>query len=336
MGIKATIKKKLPDSFVQIIKHMKRGHELKHYYKEQYRRFLSQAALPSNEGERQLEALLQYHAHEIEKGLSHNDFRPGFGRRAISCLADCLRRWNAHGYTWNNFGVCEALSVLKQYKKKHADLDEPLPDFFHEMLGIFEDRIDSADLDESGVALFENHRIAPNRTYSQVLNDRVSLRNYSDKPVDEQLLLEAGHLAMRAPSVCNRQSARLYVITNKDILEKAMDIQAGMYGYNKPPALLVVTARISSFVDVTERNEPYVDGGLYSMALLGALEEAGLAACPLNTMFEDRREQGIRHVLDLPDDEVLIMFIAVGNRPEKTLHPKSLRRPPEDIITCIK
>ena len=81
MGIKATIKKKLPDSFVQTIKHMKRGHELKHYYKEQYRRFFSQAALPSNEGERQLEALLQYHAHEIEKGLSHNDFRPGFGRR---------------------------------------------------------------------------------------------------------------------------------------------------------------------------------------------------------------------------------------------------------------
>ncbi|MBM6699640.1 nitroreductase family protein [Bifidobacterium pullorum subsp. saeculare] len=336
MGIKTTIRHIVPDGLYQWMKKQRSGVKLRTFLSRQRRQFMRTAALPGNEGEAQLEALLQYHAHEIEKGLSHNDFRAGFGRRAMWFLADILARWEKHGYSWNDFGVRQALSVLRQYKEKHAELGVPLPDFFQQLMGRWTDRIDTADLNASGAALFEYQRPSEHRSYSQVLMDRVSLRNYSSEPVDEQLLVKAGTLAMRAPSVCNRQSARLYVITDSKILEQAMDMQAGMYGYAKPPALLMVTSKISTFVDVTERNEPYIDGGLYSMALLGALEELDLAACPLNTMFEKRRENGVRSILNLPDDEVLIMFIAVGHKPERTLHPKSLRRSPEDIITCIR
>ena len=62
---------------------------------------------------------------------------------------------------------------------------------------------------------------------------------------------------------------------------KALKIQGGFLGYAMPPVLLLVTSDIRAFMNNGERNEPFVDGGLFSMSLLYALEAYGLAACPL-------------------------------------------------------
>ncbi len=116
---------------------------------------------------------------------------------------------------------------------------------------------------------------------------------------------------------------------------KALKIQGGFLGYAMPPVLLLVTSDIRAFMNNGERNEPFVDGGLFSMSLLYALEAYGLAACPLNAMFNLSQDRQTRELLDIPDYEFPVMYIAVGNFPESVPVCYSTRYEPEKIVTRI-
>src|SRR5690606_22323819 len=113
---------------------------------------------------------------------------------------------------------------------------------------------------------------------------RTSVREFSSMAVDPAVINEAVELALKAPSVCNRQSSRVLVIYDRSTIQKILALQGGFRGYETPNVLLVVTSDISIFVAPQERNQPYVDGGIFSMALLLALEFFSIAACPLNAM----------------------------------------------------
>lgn len=67
------------------------------------------------------------------------------------------------------------------------------------------------------------------------------------------------------------------------------------------------------------QNELFAHGELFSMSLLYALEAYGLAACPLNVMFDLSRERRTCMLLDIPDNKFLVMHIAVGNFPDTVL-----------------
>lgn len=49
---------------------------------------------------------------------------------------------------------------------------------------------------------------------------RVSIRKYEDRPVEKEKILQILRAGMQAPSACNQQPWKFYVVTNKDkILE---------------------------------------------------------------------------------------------------------------------
>ena len=136
--------------------------------------------------------------------------------------------------------------------------------------------------------------------------------------------------------VCNRQPVRVYAITNKSIIEKALKLQGGFNGYKVPPALFLITADNEAFLSISEHNEGFVDGGLFSMALLMAMEANKIAACPLNTMFSKQIDQQTRNIIGVPENEFLIMYIAAGHFPDETHTCISKRYPVQDILTIVK
>lgn len=117
---------------------------------------------------------------------------------------------------------------------------------------------------------------------------------------------------MKSPSVCNRQSSRVHLITNHDMIQKVLSVQAGMTGYKTPPALIITTSDLNCFISPTERNQPFIDGGIFSMSLLLALEYEGFASCPLNAMFDKKRELKIKDIANINDNENIIMIISLG------------------------
>lgn len=75
-----------------------------------------------------------------------------------------------------------------------------------------------------------------------------------------------------------------------------------------------------------------MDDGLFSMSLLYALEAYGLAACPLNAMFNSTQNCQTRELLNMPDYEFPVMYIAVGNFPASVSVCRSIRRTPEVLL----
>lgn len=172
--------------------------------------------------------------------------------------------------------------------------------------------------------------------YAQLNEHRHSVREFSDEPVDVNLIEQATDMAMRTPSVCNRQPTRVHLILNPEIITKALAIQGGVGGYAAPPALILITSDLRSFITSYERNEGFTDGGLFGMSLLLSLESLGLASCPLNTMFTAKADKDTRKLLNLPDNEVPVMYIEVGNFLEETRTCASVRYTGNQITTVIK
>ena len=135
------------------------------------------------------------------------------------------------------------------------------------------------------------------------------------------------------PSVCDRQPTRIHVYDDPTIIEQALDIQRGFNGYRTPPVLVLVSSDIRAFMTEGECHEAYVDGGMYAMNLLYALEIEGLAACPLNTMFTMSQDRRTRTLLRLPDNECFVMYIAVGRPLRTTPICRSRRRAAEQIVS---
>ncbi|MBF8807220.1 MAG: nitroreductase family protein [Enterococcus lacertideformus] len=155
------------------------------------------------------------------------------------------------------------------------------------------------------------------KNFKRLAMERHSVRDYKETEIDLQRVNEAIEIALKSPSVCNMQSSRVRIIQNKEIIEEALKIQGGFNGYALPPCLILITTDTNYFIDVTERNQVYVDGGLFAMSVLYALEYEGLAACALNTMFDLNRDKKTRNLLHICDSETLILYITVGNFKEK-------------------
>ena len=99
MGAKQQIKKMVPNHAWRTLQRAKANMKLKSYYSRQRKRFLNNCAGPWNsEQSERLRGTMVYYIHRIEKGLSHQHFRDGFGKSAFSELKAVMEQWRKHSY----------------------------------------------------------------------------------------------------------------------------------------------------------------------------------------------------------------------------------------------
>lgn len=285
----------------------------------------------------QLEGKLTFHAHSIEKGLSHADMRPEFGHVALTGLADALHEYRRQSLPTARSPYENALSTLNAYVGAHRARGIEV-DYVKTVLGVdLLAEVERCPSDSGGVTTLasaskdNNHE----RNFAELFLGRSSVREFAPVAVSQERLMTAIRLTLKAPSVCNRQSVRVKILTDSKLIRDVLSLQNGMKGHGTPPLLLAVTGDLSAFLGPTERNQAFIDGGLFSMALLLSLEYEQLAACPLNAMFTPKTEEALRTLMGLSESERIIMFIAVGEFPDETLVPKSFRISLEDVAsTC--
>ena len=317
MGAKQQIKKMVPNHAWRTLQRAKANMKLKSYYSRQRKRFLNNCAGPWNsEQSERLRGTMVYYIHRIEKGLSHQHFRDGFGKSAFSELKAVMEQWRKHSYPVDDVTYQAAQNVIRAYPTEVASADKSC---------------DSVAEAGTKTVRAADKRNNASLDYATLFAGRTSVREYEETAVDREKLHNAVAIAMKTPSVCNRQAYRILFIHNPKFIERALTSQGGWRGYSMPPVLALISVDVRSFVSVEERNEPYIDGGLFAMSFLTALELESLAACPLNTMMRANQEQEIRKLLGVPDYEVLIAFVAIGNFPESIESPVSFRYQPEFI-----
>ena len=220
-----------------------------------------------------------------------------------------------------------AVRALGEYVRRHEEAGRNVNFVYSRFDEDVRDDIGqaTAQSQEPVIVRAADHTNNEQKPFRELVRGRHSVRHFSPEAVADELLRRAISLSLRTPSVCNRQPARVRIISDKNLIAKLLKLQGGFGGYPLPPCLLLVTADMRAMMNNYERNEPYIDGGLFSMSLLYSLESMNLAACPLNTMFSNKVERQTRKLIAIPDNEVLIMYIAVGHYPDAATVCRSKR-----------
>ncbi|KAA9159719.1 nitroreductase family protein [Microbacterium lushaniae] len=283
----------------------------------------------------QLVGRIMYNVHALEKGLAQtSDWRPGRGRRALRNLNDALAVYSQQGYDHSSYAFTQGLSILQRYRERHVDHENEIR-FLTEIVDPqFLNPDQPTAYRVAGVKTVRRTDKSRNATKSfyELSQGRSSIREFSGSPIDTARVMSAIKNAEKTPSVCNRQGWRIYWTEKKDLAREVLKHQRGFSYRQMPEVLLCVTVSNSVFISPVERNQSFVDGGLYAMSVLYGLEAEGLAAVPLNACLYARDRDDVQQLLDIDPSEEIIMFIAVGDHPDETVVPVSDRRPTETYL----
>lgn len=275
---------------------------------------------------------LLFHAHSLEKGLSHQNFRPNFGNNALSALVNDISAAQRMGISSKSMEFQNAVAVLRDYKRVHHQRKLETP-YFDKIVS--QNLLSTEEAPQWDYTVSDESIDTDDTSYKGLVKRRHSTRDFADEQLDMTRVKEAVELAINTPSVCNRQPWQVTTTQNKELIAQLLKIQGGFTGYKLPPALALVTTDLRAFRDSGERNEAYVDGGLFLMNFLLALTDQEIATCTLNTMAGSEKIKKIRKILDLPESHILIAFVALGNFPERYGRTRSEHKALKDVYTEV-
>ncbi|SCZ71986.1 Nitroreductase [Epibacterium ulvae] len=281
----------------------------------------------------QLRGRLLQKAHSIEKGLSMPERRSFFGLKALSELEKLITAYEDRGLSEDHVSILMARGAIQAYFEAHSGQDAPANIAGFERLA----SKGAAPEDVGTIALTREGQIkAAHGDLESVMRSRRSTRMFAPGAVDADLIRDVIEMAGTTPSVCNRQSARVYVVRDQALKEQLSTLQGGSSGFGKDiDTLLIVTSDMSNFRDSRERNQGFVDGGMFSMSLLLALHAKGLGTIPLNWSAGRSQNKKLLNLLNIPDTDLVIMMIGIGQMPEHFEVAASPRRGLSDLMVEI-
>lgn len=285
--------------------------------------------------ERSCKNIQQYEAsitrlyHTIEKGLSYEDYRPGFGKDNVEKILNLLEKY-AEAYDTEKFFYRTALSTLNEYvkrNKEHGWTDAELEKKVSHLRG--------TPNSSGGAFSFEpmNNVDLGKVDFETLLMSRHSTRHFSDETVEKELIKKAIMLAQHTPSACNRQGWKTRIVLDKEKISEVLKNQNGNRGFgHEIDKLLLVTSDLRYFNRERELFQGFIDGGMYAMNLLNALFYEGVATVPLSASLSKEQESSVREILDIDNAEILILFIGCGKYPRNCKTTKSERKEAEIIV----
>ncbi|MNP41368.1 malonic semialdehyde reductase [compost metagenome] len=163
--------------------------------------------------------------------------------------------------------------------------------------------------------------------------NRFSIRVFNETPVSEELIKEAANIARKSPSVCNRQTTRIYSFSTPEQKKSLLALQNGNRGFGHLAShVIAITSDLQCFTGTGERHQAYVDGGLMAMSFVYALQSLGIGSCFLNWSVTADIDERFRRISGIPKSHVIVTLIAIGNIPEKLNIAESPRLPVNEIL----
>lgn len=252
-----------------------------------------------------LEAQLTKDYHRVEKGLSFPEPRRPFGAdvgRRLAALAPLASE--------SRYGVfaSEALIALNSWNE-------------------------GGSRDTTLVSRMRDRPVLDEDDLAQFFSSRHSVRTFDPaRTVSREELRRALEIALTSPSVCNRQSGRVRFFHDPSTVRSLLSLQNGNAGFrDQIPAVAIITVDRRLFTGITERNQRWIDGGLFAMTLVWGLHAAGVASCMLNWSVNNKRTDQLRAAAQIPRSEDVICMIAIGHAAEEALVARSPRRSAEEV-----
>ena len=302
------------------------------YFDYDMRRFVKYSGVFSRETREQLRAYVIMQYHIIEKGLTMPDRRLGFGK-------DVMRRLMSHIDEFEKrFGfddqVRHAAGVVKAYWDIHLDAGTiDRSDSFWQAIEMFlrsHPNIKAATQLHFTRKEFYKEK---DSEFPRFAFARHTSRHYSEKPLDVKLLRKAVGIAMTTPTACNRQHCRVYCVSDKEKMKQILDIQGGSRGFGHfADKLLIVTANLEDLHVIRERDDLFVNGGMFLMNLCYSLFYYEIAHCILNWSRTPEEDMRFRSIAGIKESETVVAVLTCGVPPNKFDICASPRKPESEYF----
>lgn len=257
---------------------------------------------------------LVFSYHQVEKGLTFPATKRPFGARAAASIEDGLRLDKVTIRPLIRVNAQQAMEALSAWN-------------------------DSGSYD-GRVAPFATERYEPETDdeVERFFGTRWSCRNYDpSREVTVGQLTDVVRLAQSAPSVCNRQAARVHILEDPEQRIAALRLQNGNRGFGDSiPHLAVITVDRRFFKDAGERNQRWIDGGLFAMTFVWALHARSFASCMLNWSLGVTATRALRGAIGLSEHEDVICLVAFGHPAAEARAARSARHQIDDVLTIHK
>jgi nitroreductase len=308
-SIKKIIRKVLADFKI------KRGfrYDEKYYKKYNYSSVFSKKSI---------DAELFRVTHTIEKGLSLSCPRKGFGLKKIEYLFSLINLYVEKSFDVADVAFQNAVDVLCKYAGLQKDLGFEDDDLYKKIDSL--QKYNNKSLVAGTIVLKRVDLMSKSKSgYEEFVLSRHSCRQFSGEAVSLEKVKQAISLASHCPSECNRQPCHAYVTDSKESFEYLSKYIAGNRGFEREVnRYLVISSEINCYHDMYERNQLYIDGGIFLHAVVEALHYFDIATCILQNGEYPVKDKELKSGLKIPNNEKIIAFIAIGNY--KDIFPVSI------------
>jgi nitroreductase len=282
-----------------------------------------------------IEALIILKYHSLEKGMLHNEIKHQFGKPTVIELSQLLKSKDVISNR-HRTQVAAAYSSLCTYYELHTEHNIDISDYFSRSDYDLFKKYSYSNLSSVKKHQFSTYFENSNKDFYNFSNSRCSVRDFTGESIPFDTIQNVIELAKNAPSVCNRQPVTVYYIDDKENIENIFSIQQGLKGYSDEISqLLVVVSDRNYFYSVGERNQLYIDGGIFLMNLLYALHYYKIAACPAHWGLNNDSDNEIKKILNMPDSEKVICLVAIGIPQDEFKTALSLRRSNNEILKGV-
>lgn len=301
--------------------------------------YLRHSTVFNQHGLYKIECQLILDYHSIEKGLLFSNTKPRFAQQRIQNLHPSLSS-NLIKENISRSQIRVAYQVMCEYYELHQRMGVDISDYFTQM----QYKEYKSILGDTYTAEFKGAiEYKRDEFYSSVFSDfsifsnsRKSVREYTGELVPITLIEKAISLALNTPSVCNRQPCKVYLLEDKERVDKLLTIQGGLTGYTKNiNQVLLLTVDRNYFYTVGERNQLYIDGGMFLMNMLYSLHFYKIANCPANWGKLQDEEKLLTGIVDVPESEKIICIVPIGVATDEFRVTLSLRRDISEVLVLL-
>lgn len=279
------------------------------------KRYLAYSSTTGPFGSREnLAAKITERYHGVEKGLSLPEPRPGFGADLIATLIRLTQRYEReYGEDEITDAAWGALTAYLAANRSYGLADDAIPG-----AAAIAERSARRPLSGRPAGTVQLARAEVADAVSGVdltfFSSRHSTRMFSDDAVADEDIEFAIAAGSTAPAVCNRQFTRVHVWTEPHDIADILAIQGGSRGFGAGiRALAMITVTQRAYWSPAERNQGWIDGGLFAMNFMLGLHARSLGSVPLNWSKVPAKDIEMRARTMLDASESIIMLVGIGH-----------------------
>ncbi|WP_262110853.1 nitroreductase family protein [Aeromonas sp. Marseille-Q5825] len=337
--IKYIIKKLIGSNGIKKISDVRNFRLLLSNFINDFNLYLKHSTVFNQHGLHKVECQLILDYHSVEKGLLFSKTKPRFAQQRIQNLHPSLSL-NLIKENVNRSQIRVAYQVMCEYYELHQRMRVDISDYYTQAQYIeYKDILGNYYSEEFKGAIDyqrDDFYSSVSADFLCFSNSRKSVREYTGELVPAALIEQSISLALNTPSVCNRQACKVYLLEDKERIDKLLAIQGGLTGYTENiNQVLLLTVDRNYFYTVGERNQLYIDGGMFLMNMLYALHFYKIANCPANWGKLIQEEKLLTGIVDISESEKIICVIPIGIAKDKFRVTLSQRRELNEVLVKI-